>query len=164
MAFRRPSRGSEPSIMRRDALENRADRGMRAYVTGSDDARDARLRARYDLAPIVWASSMARGTRAARRPRAARTAIGGDLGVGLRESRRRLRCSAGTTATQVATLKAAGGVMVPVVSTGTREGSTRTNSRTTSATLRVAPRRIDPASSAGPLRRLGRFRAHGRGN
>jgi hypothetical protein len=32
---------------------------------------------------IVWASSMARGTLAARRPRAARTALGGDLGVWL---------------------------------------------------------------------------------
>jgi len=42
MAFKRPSRGSEPSVMRRDALESRADRGMRAYVTGSDDARAKR--------------------------------------------------------------------------------------------------------------------------
>ena len=33
MAFRRPSRGSEPLVMRRDALESRVDRGMRAYVT-----------------------------------------------------------------------------------------------------------------------------------
>jgi hypothetical protein len=27
------SRGSEPTVMRRDTLESRADRGMRAYVT-----------------------------------------------------------------------------------------------------------------------------------
>ncbi len=33
MAFRRPSRGAEPLVMRRDTLESRADRGMRAYVT-----------------------------------------------------------------------------------------------------------------------------------
>ena len=37
--------------MRRDALETRANRGMRAYVTGSDDACEARLRARYSLTP-----------------------------------------------------------------------------------------------------------------
>ena len=54
--------------MRRDALESRANRGMRAYVTGSDDAREARLRARYGLTPRRMASSMARGTLAARRP------------------------------------------------------------------------------------------------
>jgi hypothetical protein len=36
--------------MRRDALESRADRGMRAYVTGSDDARSA-MRSRCGLAP-----------------------------------------------------------------------------------------------------------------
>jgi len=43
--------------MRRDALESRADRGMRAYVTSSDDAREARLRTRYDLTPRRVASS-----------------------------------------------------------------------------------------------------------
>ena len=40
--------------MRRDALESRADRGMRAYVTSgtaSNDAREARWRARYGLTP-----------------------------------------------------------------------------------------------------------------
>ena len=37
----------------------------------------------------------------------------------------------------MATLKAAGGAMVPVVSTGTRERSTRTDSRAAPATLRL---------------------------
>jgi hypothetical protein len=52
--------------MRRDALESRANRGMRAYVTGSDDAREARLRARYGFTPRRAASSMARHTRGAK--------------------------------------------------------------------------------------------------
>jgi hypothetical protein len=62
--------------MRRDALESRADRGMRAYVTGSDDARDARLRARYDLAPHrvgeldgSWHTSGATASRSTHRDR-----------------------------------------------------------------------------------------------
>jgi hypothetical protein len=42
-------------------------------------------------------------------------------GWGSDEGRRRLRFSAGAMATQVATLKVAGGAMVPVVPTGTRE-------------------------------------------
>jgi hypothetical protein len=47
-----------------------------------------------------------------------------------------LLCSA--AAAQVATLKAAGGAMVPVVTTGTREAnSTRTDSRAAPATLRL---------------------------
>lgn len=59
--------------MRRHALESRADRGIRAYVTSSDDAREARLRA---LRPHATSCGelKARGTRAARRPRAARAA------------------------------------------------------------------------------------------
>ncbi len=32
----RPSRGFEPAVTWRDALENRANRGMRAYVTSGD--------------------------------------------------------------------------------------------------------------------------------
>jgi hypothetical protein len=59
-------------------------------------------------------------------------------GGGSDEGRRRLRCSADAAATQVATLRAAGGAMVPVVSTGTREAnSTRTDSRAAPATLRL---------------------------
>ena len=51
---------------------------------------------------------------------------------------RRLRFSAVAAATQVATLNAAGGAMVPVVSTRTREAnSTRTDSRAAPATLRL---------------------------
>ena len=71
--------------MRRDALETRADRGMRAYVTGgaaSNDAREAPCVRATASRHVVWASSMARGTLAARRPRAA-PPVGGDLGVGL---------------------------------------------------------------------------------
>jgi len=69
--------------MRRDALESRADRGMRAYVTGSDDAREARLRARYGLTPRrvgeLDGSQHTSGVNAfAHAP-----LVGGDLGVGL---------------------------------------------------------------------------------
>ena len=58
MAFRRPSRGSEPSVMRRDALESRADRGMRAYVTSGLVPTRAKRRACATASRhTVWASS-----------------------------------------------------------------------------------------------------------
>jgi hypothetical protein len=69
--------------MRRDALESRANRGMRAYVTGG---RPVTTRAKHDCVRatasrhIVWASSMARSTRAARRPLRTHRPLGGDLG------------------------------------------------------------------------------------
>ena len=88
--------------MRRDALETRANRGMRAYVTGSDDARAKR--------------------------------DGGNLGVGSDEGRRRLRCSTG--ARPLRWQRSGGGWRDgPRRSTGTREGSTRTDSRDAPATL-----------------------------
>src|ERR1700737_1831631 len=46
MAFQRPSRGFERFVTRRNALESRADRGMRAYVT-SGDASGRRANQRY---------------------------------------------------------------------------------------------------------------------
>ena len=70
--------------MRRDALETRADRGMRAYVTGSDDAREARLRARYG--PHATSCGRARWLAAhERREGLAQHAppVGGDLWVWL---------------------------------------------------------------------------------
>ena len=119
MAFGRPSRDSEPFVMRRHALESRANRGMRTYVTSSDDARGA-MCMRYDLTPRRVASSMARGTRAARRPRAASTAGGRQSqGWGSGEGRRRMRCSAGAVA-EVRTLKATEGAKGPAMLTGTR--------------------------------------------
>ncbi len=59
--------------MRSDTLESRADRGMRAYVTSSDDARDAHA---GTLRPHATSCGerKARGTRAARRSRVARIA------------------------------------------------------------------------------------------
>jgi len=62
MAFKRPSRGSEPSVMRRDALETRADRGMRAYVTGGwlpqwTTRAGQQVHVRYDITPRRMASS-----------------------------------------------------------------------------------------------------------
>jgi hypothetical protein len=69
--------------MRRDALESRANRGMRAYVTCSDDAREARLRARYGLTPHrVGELDGSRHTRGAKAI-AHTPPVGGDLGVGL---------------------------------------------------------------------------------
>src|SRR6202171_1606588 len=54
----RPSRGFERFVTRRNALESRADRGMRAYVTScSDDAQTSAMRARYGLTPRRVASS-----------------------------------------------------------------------------------------------------------
>ena len=87
MAFERPSRGFEPFVTRRNALESRADRGMRAYVTGGDppvdDAQTSAMRARYGLTPRRVASS--RLAAHERREGLAQHAPhgGGDLGVGL---------------------------------------------------------------------------------
>jgi hypothetical protein len=95
--------------------------GMRAHATGRNDAREARLRARYGLTPHpvgeLDGSRHSRGAKAL----AHTPPVGGDLGVELKDGRRRLRFYAGATATEVATLNAAGGAMVPVVATGTRE-------------------------------------------
>jgi small ligand-binding sensory domain FIST len=91
-------------------------------VPACDDAQTSAMRARYGLTPRRVASSRL-VAHERREGLCARTAIGGDLGVGSDEGRRRLHCSAGATAAQVATLKAAGGAMVPVVPTGTREAA-----------------------------------------
>ena len=55
--------------MRRDALESRADRGMRAYVTMAVTTRAKRMRARFGLTPHRVGERKARSTRAARRSR-----------------------------------------------------------------------------------------------
>jgi len=138
---------------------------MRAYVTGSDDAREARFRARYGLTPHRVASSMARDTRAARRPSRCTHRHRRRSRVGSDEDRRRLRFSAGATATQVATLKAAGGAMVPVVSTGTHEAnSTRTDSRAAPATLRLHLGVSILRQAQDRYVVLGRLSVHDRGN
>lgn len=67
--------------MRRDALETRADRGMRAYVTCSDDARAKRDA--YALRPHATSCVRARWLEAhERREGLAQHAppVGGDLG------------------------------------------------------------------------------------
>jgi hypothetical protein len=62
---RRPSRGFPRPRHARQAVDNRATGGRRAYVTGSDDARARmRVRARYGLQPRRSASSLARLARA----------------------------------------------------------------------------------------------------
>jgi len=62
-------------------------------------------------------------------------------------------------AAQVATFKAAGGAMVPVVSTGTREGSTRTDSRGAPAALTLLD--VPLYVWGGALRCLGRVAPSG---
>ena len=139
MAFRRPSRGSEPSVMRRDALESRADRGMRAYVTGG---RPVTTRAKRDCVRamasrhIVWASSMARDTRATRRPsRSTHRLGGGDLRVGLRGT-------VGDACASLQTPRSGGNAQGSEWRDGPRrvdgdaQNSTRTNSRAVPAALR----------------------------
>ena len=68
--------------MRRDALESRADRGMRAYVTSSDDARDAHA---GTLRPLATSCGELDGSRHTSGAKAFAHAppVGGDLGVGL---------------------------------------------------------------------------------
>jgi hypothetical protein len=83
MAFKRPSRGSEPSITRRDgAWTQRRCRCARTSLAVPTRKPAPCVRATASC-HVVRASSMARSTRAARRPRAARTA-----------HRRRSRCRA----------------------------------------------------------------------
>jgi hypothetical protein len=69
--------------MRRDALETRADRGMRAYVTGSDDAREAPCVRATASRHVVWRARWLATHE--RREGLAQHAppVGGDLGVGL---------------------------------------------------------------------------------
>ena len=95
--------------MRRDALESRANRGMRAYVTGSDDAQTSAMRALYTLTPHRVGELKARGTRATRRLRAARTASRRrSPGRAQGDGGRSLRFFAGATVPTVVTLRAAG--------------------------------------------------------
>ena len=69
--------------MRRDALESRADRGMRAYVTSSDDAREAPCVRATASRHVVWRARWLAAHE--RREGLAQHAppVGGDLGVGL---------------------------------------------------------------------------------
>jgi hypothetical protein len=67
----RPSRGFEPFVTRRNALESRADRGMRAYVTsGEASGRRANQRHACTLRPHATSGGelRARNTRATRMP------------------------------------------------------------------------------------------------
>jgi hypothetical protein len=113
---------------------------MRAYVTSGLVPTRAK---RHACALRPHATSRgelkARGTRAARRPRAARTGCRRrSLGVA------RMKAGDACTSLQASRLLrwqrsiAAGGAMVPVVPTGTRDAnSTRTDSRAAPATLRL---------------------------
>ena len=130
-----------------------------------DDARTSAMRARYGLTPRRMASSRLaayerRESFCARTARWRRSP-----GRAQRDGGRRLRFSAGATATQVATLKAAGGAMVPVVSTGTREAnSTRTDSRAAPATLRLHLGVSILRQAQDRYVVLGRLSVHDRGN
>ncbi len=74
----RPSRGFRAFVMRRNALESGADRGMRAYdirgCTPNDDARAQRGVGAQRPHATACGELKARGTRAARRSRAHATA------------------------------------------------------------------------------------------
>src|SRR6202521_5851619 len=87
---------------------------------------------------VGWRAQGSRHTSGAKASRSTHRLLAAISGWGSDEGRRRLRFSAGAAATQVATLNAAGGAMVPVVTTRTREAnSTRTDSRAAPATLRL---------------------------
>jgi hypothetical protein len=103
---------------------------MRAYVTSSDDAQTSAMRARYGLAPRHVASSwLVAHERLS--PRAARTACWRrSRGMAQGDGGRRLRSYAGAAAAKVATLRAAGNAMVPVVLTGRCECEHRSRART----------------------------------
>ncbi len=85
--------------MRRDALESRADRGMRAYVTGGWLRQLRRAPAARACALRHHATShgelMARDTSGARVVRGMHRTLAASSGWDSDEGRRRLRCSAG---------------------------------------------------------------------
>ena len=110
MAFRSPSRTSEPPFTRRGALDKRADRGMRAYVTSGELVHDARsaMRVRYGLTPRrVLTSSMARHTSGARPSRSTHRLQAAISGWGSGDGGRCLR-SLQASPPKVPTLRAAG--------------------------------------------------------
>ena len=97
----RPSRGFERFVTRRNALEGRADRGMRAYVTGGAHRQwttraGSAVHMRYDITPRRMASSWL-ATQAERGSCAACTAYSRHLRGGARmKAGDALRCSAGS--------------------------------------------------------------------
>ena len=152
----RPSHGFRAFVMRRNPVDSGADRGMRAYVTSgctaNDDARATRGARAQRPHAMACGELKARGTRAARRSCTHAPPVGGTLGVGLGNGRRRLRCSAGARQLRW------------------QRSGTRGRALRRATTLRrsrhpeVAPGRTDPASSAEPVRRLGRVSVRDRGN
>ena len=115
MAFGRPSRNSEVLDHAKRRRLHSAATVIRAYVTSSDDARERdRVRATVSR-HVVWRARWLAAHERREGLRAARTAGRRRSRVDAVEGRRRLRCSAGTAAARAATLRAAGGAMVPVV-------------------------------------------------
>ena len=169
LARERPSRGFRALVMRRNPVDSGADRGMRAYVTSgctaNDDARATRGARAQRPHAMACGELKARGTRAARRSCTHAPPVGGTLGVGLGNGRRRLRCSAGARQLRWQRSGGGGDAMVPVVLTGTR-GRVLSRARILrrSRHSEVAPGRTDPASSAEPVRRFGRVSVRDRGN
>ena len=136
---------------------------MRAYVTSSDDAREAPCERATTSRHVVWASSRL-AAHERREGLCARTA-----------SRRRSRGGARMKAGDACASLQAPRLLrwqrsrhrVAQWSPSFRRGRAKQHAHGQSRRFRyseVAPRRIDPASSAGPLCRLGRFRVRDRGN
>src|SRR5438093_1042211 len=103
-----PSRRFRTFVTRRNALERRADRGMRAYVTGGGDPPVTTREPAPCVALRPHATSggelKARGTRAARRPaRSAHGTVAALSGTDSGDGGRRPRFSAGATVPKVAT-------------------------------------------------------------
>jgi len=139
---------------------------MRAYVTGGwpvDDAREAPCVHATTSRHVVWRAQGSRHTRGAKASRSTHRLVAaisgwarvkaGDACVAL-QAPRLLRW-------QRSRQRAARW------SPSFRGGRAKQHAHGQSRRFRyseVAPRRIDPASSAGPLRRLGRSRVHDRSN
>ena len=136
---------------------------MRAYVTSSDDAREAPCERATASRHVVWASSRL-AAHERREGLCARTAS-------RRRSRGGARMKAGDAC---ASLQAPRLLRWQRSRRWWRDGPRRFDGDARkkhahgqsrrSRYPEVAPRRIDPAPSAEPLRRLGRFRVRDRGN
>ena len=121
-------------------------------VTLVDDAQTSAMRARYGLTPRRVASSRLGHTSGAKASRSTHRLLAAISGVArVKAGGARVFCR--RPAAQVATLIRSGWRDGPRRFDGDARNSTRTDSRAAPATPEVAPRRIDPASSAGPLRR-----------
>jgi hypothetical protein len=132
---KRPSRGFRAFVTRSNALESRADRGMRAYVTGGDrppvtTRAGSTVHARYGRTACHWRARGSLQASGARVTRSTHRTLAAISGVGLRGTAGDACVCLQALPPKVATLRAARDAMVPLVLTGTRGRNNEIRART----------------------------------